>query len=1178
MRKRIGQLARGKFGYEKPSVTFSEDEITIDVLEEVGYSGNFTMTGADGAMMRGIAYSTHERMECLTPQFDGEEVRIRYRFHSKGTSEGDTFDGRFVIVCNGCEYSLVFHTTITRLYPDSSVGQIRNLYDFTCLAKENWEEAYQLFYHKSFVNIINPKEVKERMVYHGIMAARPSKQNLEEFLIGIRKKNQIEFSVKEREHRYENVLLTRQERIHIRKSGWGYVEIQVSSDAGFLEPQKTSISPEDFIGSECDLEYMIHADRLHAGKNYGRLILQNTYQTVEFEVTVHNPSNGSDKELRRQIQEYKAGIMELYEAYRLKRIVTGVWSNETVEILNHFRAIQPDEPMYELMKAQAFIINRQRQEAEWILDEFRRQWEDRTVPIWGYYLYLLTLMEREPSYVDRMTKEIEGIFRNYPDSELLFWVLSFLEEQYYNNSVAKLRAIEGWIMEDSASPYLYLEAYYLLSREPYLLHRLGRFEVRILRWAVRKNALSKDLAVQIFQLLEMSKDFSPRIYEILCAAYEVNPKPEYIGIICSYLIKGQQFAPKYHHWYREGIELELRITSLYEAYLLSMDEHGVSKVPQIIQMYFQFESRLPYRKMAVLYNNIIASRRECPEVYQKYRKSMGRFAMEQVEQEHIDDNLAVVYTDMLDLGFVDKDIARCLAKILFTQKLFVHDKNMVRAWVYQYQLREPQIVPIIDQVAYIQLYSKDYVLLFEDAKGGRFVGSVSYQVQELMNVRPYLAKCMKLAPEELPYIISHFATVQNYLNFAADDERYFPRIIGSEKLSAEYKAKIIPEILHYYQGREDIPLHDVADELDVGMLPTDHRRFVIELMISSRMYENAFELVKEYGIDQIGAQAKVALATNMIRRSQMAEDDFLTDLSYGAFAEGKYNDEILGYLCSYYGGPTERMFEIWKAAEQFETDTFELEERVLTQMMYADTKLDGVDLLFEKYYRNGGKEIVVMAFLTIRAHAYFVDDVPMSRLVTDIIESRYMYHMEVNDACKLALLKHLASLSHRSGAQYQIADELLSEYTCRNMVFSFFKRLDMSLVQKYHLYDKVILEYRADPEKHVVVHYSRDEDGSQFLEEDMVNVYDGIFVKQFVMFFGEMVQYYISEEQGTEVQVTQSSRLTNNDVYNQKDESRYGLINQMLISNTLMERDSLKHYMMRYEQLNETTKNAFRLL
>ena len=36
--------------------------------------------------------------ECLTPQFEGEEIRIRYQFHSYGLIEGDIQKGEFCIV------------------------------------------------------------------------------------------------------------------------------------------------------------------------------------------------------------------------------------------------------------------------------------------------------------------------------------------------------------------------------------------------------------------------------------------------------------------------------------------------------------------------------------------------------------------------------------------------------------------------------------------------------------------------------------------------------------------------------------------------------------------------------------------------------------------------------------------------------------------------------------------------------------------------------------------------------------------------------------------------------------------------------------------------------------------------------------------------------------------------
>ena len=96
--------------------------------------------------------------------------------------------------------------------------------------------------------------------------------------------------------------------------------------------------------------------------------------------------------------------------------------------------------------------------------------------------------------------------------------------------------------------------------------------------------------------------------------------------------------------------------------------------------------------------------------------------------------------------------------------------------------------------------------------------------------------------------------------------------------------------------------------------------------------------------------------------------------------------------------------------------------------------------------------------------------------------------------------------------------------------------------------------------------------------EEIPNVYDGIFVKQFVMFFGDVVQYYISDELDGRTQMTESTRLTNNDLYGQKDRSRYNLINQMLISNTLQDQTSLYRNMKQYQGLDTVTEKLFTLL
>lgn len=146
---------------------------------------------------------------------------------------------------------------------------------------------------------------------------------------------------------------------------------------------------------------------MHGGRNYGTLRFEMPQGERSFMVTAGRTAGRDEtkKNERRQIEEGRVRLMQLYMDYRLKKIVTGVWANRSSEILDHLAMVEPDEPMYQLMKAQAKIANKQRQEASWIMEDFKRKYTDHTSPEWGYYLYLCTLVEREPSYVDRVTDE-----------------------------------------------------------------------------------------------------------------------------------------------------------------------------------------------------------------------------------------------------------------------------------------------------------------------------------------------------------------------------------------------------------------------------------------------------------------------------------------------------------------------------------------------------------------------------------------------------------------------------------------------------------------------------------------------------------------------------------------------------------------------------------------------------
>lgn len=1181
MRARIGQIAAGRFNGTKPILAFSEETIDLSVIEGRSEAGSFVIESTNQIKICGIVYSTNPRMECLNPHFEGEKVRIRYQFNSKGLTEGDACEGKFVIVCNQIEYSLSFCARITRLYAEASTGAVKSLDDFTRLAASNWDEAYHLFYNRNFLNTIPYGNVYERLTYEGFACARPSGQNMEEFLIGVNKKQPVSISVDKSEEIFMASKEPQSGCFTITKDNWGYTEIRLRTDCEFIKLSKPVLTLDDFIGKTYLYEYIIDASAMHAGRNFGRIYIDGVYQSFTIDITAgvrDDDGSISDIAVTKDIKECMVGIMELYTSFRLKRIVTGVWANETISILNHLHALVPDEHMYELMKAQAFIINRQRQEAKWILDDFKHSNPDKKAPIWGYYLYLMTLLEREPSYIDNMTHEVELIFYENPDSVLLFWVLLFLRDQYFDDSAGKLKDIKYWVLRGCSSPYLYIEAYYLISQDPYLIKELSVFELRILSWAVKEKALTKELAGAIFEAVDLAGGFDNRVYELLTAAYEICPEAEYVGIICSYLIKGHKNDTCFHKWFELGIENKLRLTGLYEAYLITMDDRQISPVPKIIQMYFSFDNKLPYRKLAVLYNNIIAAKETEPEVYHKYRKAMGRFAMDQAQLRHIDDNLAVLYEDMLELGFINEELSAAFSDIIYTHKLIVFDKRIVRAIIYQNEMKEPQIVPVTDQCAYFELFSNDYVILFEDSRGYRYVKSISYRLQRLMDAEKYLDRCISLSPDRPQYIVSHFKHVRDYSDFTKDDLKLFKPVFYSESFSDSYKAVMGYRILKYCQ------LHDYEDyvrpflqSINFDTLQKDARKYLIDMLVSNRLYEKAYDMAMEYGIDMLAAASQVVLCENALK-VQHVDDDFMVQLAISAFKTGKYSDLVLKYLCENYTGPTDELINLWHAADKFSISSMKLDERILEQGIYTQIEPEKISDIFTEYYKRAGNEKLILAYISLVAHGYLHSGRCKADFIFDIIEKRFIGNRTLNDACQLALLKHFAEKTDITQAELEIEDTLLKYYIYNNMYFDFFARLDYRLLEKYFLYDKAFLQYESTPGTHVVLHYSRDEDGEEFNSEDMVEMYDGIYVKTFVIFFGELIRYYITEEHDNSIEVKESNRLTCNNIPGDNDHSRYNLINEMIISDTLSDETTLKSNIDEYKRLDAATKQLFKLI
>ena len=325
------------------------------------------------------------------------------------------------------------------------------------------------------------------------------------------------------------------------------------------------------------------------------------------------------------------------------------------------------------------------------------------------------------------------------------------------------------------------------------------------------------------------------------------------------------------------------------------------------------------------------------------------------------------------------------------------------------------------------------------------------------------------------------------------------------------------------------------------------------------------------------------LCSKMIRDKGMFENKLLIEMSYYAFSCGKYDDITLEYLIKFYLGTTKDLYNIWKAAKNFEVNAFELEEKILCQVLFAEMDTDYNVEIFESYYKMTPDTRIVRAFLTYYSYQYLVEDKDIPKQVFKYIEIECDQMSGAADVCCLALLKYYALEDGREEGHRQWMLTKLSEFIERGMIFPFFKKFTYIHELPKEIVDKTYVTYKTNPKNVVTIHYIL-EDGSDnknaYKEEEMKKVFGGIFVKAFTLFKDEKLKYYITESNDFEQKVTQS-RIVDNSGDGSLDkpiENGRDWLNKMIQLADDGNMADVKHEMAMYEEKRFLTKKLFNLI
>ena len=163
--------------------------------------------------------------------------------------------------------------------------------------------------------------------------------------------------------------------------------------------------------------------------------------------------------------------------------------------------------------------------------------------------------------------------------------------------------------------------------------------------------------------------------------------------------------------------------------------------------------------------------------------------------------------------------------------------------------------------------------------------------------------------------------------------------------------------------------------------------------------------------------------------------------------------------------------------------------------------------------------------------------------------------------------------------QMETARGLLSFYTGRGICFAYFQRFPVELVSGLGIQDKVFCEAVANPANTVKLFYRYKHENHPFTEETMRDVFEGIRVREFVLFEGEELECYTVETgQDGKSSVSPHRYLKAGMVPENLKDSRYGRITAMSQLLTAGDKTGFSEALKEYRQLDSLTKEIFTLM
>ncbi len=253
--------------------------------------------------------------------------------------------------------------------------------------------------------------------------------------------------------------------------------------------------------------------------------------------------------------------------------------------------------------------------------------------------------------------------------------------------------------------------------------------------------------------------------------------------------------------------------------------------------------------------------------------------------------------------------------------------------------------------------------------------------------------------------------------------------------------------------------------------------------------------------------------------------------------------------------------------------------RIALQCLYTGEQPSDMDLLVARLINAAESAELIASLLAQSAHYYVL----FSRTPGEgIIRQIGLYGRSgeaILDVCRIAYLKYYAQLSGEvTKEQAEVIRLFLKDLLRAGIIFPFFRQF-LSFVPELSAYaDETLVEY-DDPLRrgtHIVYHYCLDDPTKSqvFMKRGMREVYEGIFVTGFLLFFGEQMHYFITDDPD-EKNIVESGTVGQDARISDSLSDRFGRINNIEQQLTLHRSNDAFALLEEYDRLSFLVTQLF---